>query len=458
MHHPLSLQILSTAEMLTEASPLSPPGPTQENQAHLADQGSVPRIASQPESAVQANLLQLELPPSEMIWQLVRFHERSLLWYHGCYHGPTLRDQLQCHVDTQTDTITASSDYQWTALLFAILAGSLICANDRQLMEWRFRKSDVAKQATRWYKASIICLDRADYAANHSLDAVQAIATLTVSAHSLGFSNKQSVLLGAALKISQSLGIHKLVKNASIDSITPFSTIEDKRRILDREIRRRLWSQICVQDWFCVPSTEACNINPLFATSVKPSNRDFLTMEHVPDDIPTYVSYGNYLNDIARLIAGLQEALASSHTPLTQYERVMEFDAEMRDLATKGRPIYFDVTQPLDRDWQDFVPWARRSLTICFSHKSTCTALLSCFSKDDDLVRACFARSWFTANAIVSVAHSFLKILLNSTYLDCSHDDPQDILDSKLYQLYFRLHSKHVHCCCQDHYQRSETR
>ncbi|KPI36859.1 uncharacterized protein AB675_11808 [Cyphellophora attinorum] len=260
-------------------------------------------------------------------------------------------------------------DPPWSALLFAILAGSIICANDKQLAYWSFRKVDVAKQATRWYNATVKCLEAADFTAKYSLKSVQAIATLTVSAHTLGLSSKQAVLLACATKIAQSLGIHRLSLEPSTDTITSRSRDDDRKEVLERETCRRLWSQLCAQDWFSAPSNDGYSINPLFSTSIKPANRDFITMEIVPDHIPTYVSYGNYLYDIARLLAGLQEALALSHTLLSRYERVIEFDAEMRDLATKQRPIYFNVTEPVDPDWQDFVPWARRSLTICFSHK-----------------------------------------------------------------------------------------
>lgn len=340
--------------------------------AEIARPSDLRKVGPSPgrdDDTAQIKLLQLEIPSIQMVWQLVQFHERCLLWYHGCYHGPTFRTELQRRIDPQTDEISVQDDLQWSALLFAVLSGSLICANDRKLASWNFRKIDIAKQAARWYQASITCLEVADFTARHSLSAVQAIATLSLSAHMLGFSSKQVVLLGAALRIAQSLGIHRLAFDRFLDTITPESTAEQRLDVLSREIRRRLWSQLCVQDWFSAPSTEAYNINPLFATSAKPGNRDFLTMETIPEHIPTYVSYSNYLNDIARLIAGLQEALASSHTALSQYERVVEFDADMRSLATKGRPIYFDITQQVHPSWQDFVPWARRCLTICFSHK-----------------------------------------------------------------------------------------
>ena len=331
-----------------------------------------PRPSSRPSvtRTAQLDLLQLEMPSMQMIGQLVRFHERCLLWYHGCYHGPTFRAELQAKTHPNMETILVDADLQWSGLLFAILAGSLICANDRTLTSWRFKKADIAKQASSWYRAAVSCLNVSNYTAHHSLHAVQAIATLTVSAHTLGLSTEQSVLLGAALKIAQSLGIHRLEFLPSIDVISADSTAEQRQKVLTRETCRRVWSQLCAQDWFSVSVTEAYNINPLFSTSAKPGNRDFLTMEAIPESIPTYVSYGNYLNDIARIIAGLQEALASSHTALTQYKHVLEYDAKMRSLATKDRPVYFNVTEQIDPTWQDFVPWARRSLTICFSHKS----------------------------------------------------------------------------------------
>ncbi|ETI23861.1 hypothetical protein G647_05668 [Cladophialophora carrionii CBS 160.54] len=104
-------------------------------------------------------------------------------------------------------------------------------------------------------------------------------------------------------------------------------------------------------------------------SSTKPSSRDHLTMEPIPPTFPTYISYGNYLFEIAKLMVGHHKATIRSTTPYTKYEQVLAYDAQMRTLAPTGMPRYFHVVEPTHPSWPEWVPWARRSLTICFAHK-----------------------------------------------------------------------------------------
>ncbi|OCT50321.1 hypothetical protein CLCR_07795 [Cladophialophora carrionii] len=84
------------------------------------------------------------------------------------------------------------------------MAGSLTCTTDRRLEQRGFAKSEIVKLLMQWYKAAIFCLNQAEWTMIHSIYSVQAITTLTMSAHPLGGSSELSVLLGAALKIAQS--------------------------------------------------------------------------------------------------------------------------------------------------------------------------------------------------------------------------------------------------------------
>ena len=315
-------------------------------------------------------ILQLQLPNIEQIRNLVDYHERYLLWYHGCYHGPTLRRELEdalleCEDVLQIDGL----NLQWIALLFSIMAGSLACATDHLISEWGFWKGETSKLSKQWYKAAVTCLNQSEYTTNHQIFAVHAITTLSMSAHTLGLSEDLSVLLGAALKIARSLGLDRLKYNPALDSIQEVSTIQQRHRVLRREIGRRLWSQLCVQDWFALPFTGSQCISLTDFTSTKPLNRDHVTMASLPESFPTYISYGNYVYNVAKLIAEHHIATVRSSTPFTKYEQVMEFDARMRNLARKEMPKYFHVTAPIDPSWPEFIPWARRSLTISFAHK-----------------------------------------------------------------------------------------
>lgn len=272
----------------------------------------------------------------------------------------------------QTDGATldiAQLDLQWMALLLSIMAASLVCAPSAQIEEWGFHSVEVPELAAVWFKACINCLNKANFSAKRSIYSVQTIATLAMSAHILDQSAELSVLRGAATQIARSLGLDQLDHDTRLDIVTSASSEADKHMLLQRDTGRRLWFQLCVQDWISLPFTESYIIDPLQFTSCKPANRNFLTMELVDEDCPTYISYTNYLCQIAKLMAKHHEAVLRSSTLLTKYEQTLDYDYRLRALATKAMPKYFHVVEPIDPEWPDWIPWARRSLTVCFAHK-----------------------------------------------------------------------------------------
>lgn len=318
--------------------------------------------------ATSIALLHLHIPDLPQIWYLVDYHEKYLLWYHGCYHGPTFRAELCDALERNDGRLSLDElDLQLVALLFSVMAGSVACASAGMLEAWGFGESDITRLPRQWYEATLTCLHLAGYTRNHSIYAVHAITTLSMSAHPLGFSEELTVLLSAAQKIAQSLQLDRLDSKNGSEVVNETSSEIRRKRILQREIGRRLWSQLCVQDWFSLPSGGSL-IRPNDFTTIKPSNRDHVTMAHIEDTYPTYVSYGNYLNDIAKLMAEHHIDMTRACTPYTRYEKVLSFDKKMRKLA-KEIPGYFSVTTPIHPSWPVFIPWARRSLTICFSHK-----------------------------------------------------------------------------------------
>ncbi|EXJ91472.1 hypothetical protein A1O3_00020 [Capronia epimyces CBS 606.96] len=323
-------------------------------------------------AAAHEAFLQMLLPSLDHIWKLVDYHEVYLLWYHCCYHGPTFRSELESVIAEQEDKTTLNVSrlhLRWLALLFSIMAGSLTCTSDRRLREWGFSKSEAVKLSMQWYKAAISSLNHGEWTSDHDMYSVQAVTTLTMSAHSLGRSAELSVLLGAATKIAQSLGLDRLDYKPALDDIDENSSKAQQDRVLRRELGRKLWSQLCVQDWMSLPFAGSHNIDPSHFTTTRPSSRNHLTMEPFPTTFPTYISYGNYLFDIAKLVVQHRKAMLQSTTPFTKYQHVLHYDTQMRDLATKGMPRYFHVVEPVDALWPEWVHWARSSLTVCFAHK-----------------------------------------------------------------------------------------
>ena len=74
--------------------------------------------------------LQTLVPTKSRISQLVEYHEKFLLWYHGCVHGPTFREDLNKALQGSDVLQLKSLDFRWSALLFSIMTASLTCSSD----------------------------------------------------------------------------------------------------------------------------------------------------------------------------------------------------------------------------------------------------------------------------------------------------------------------------------------
>jgi hypothetical protein len=300
------------------------------------------------------------LPSRLQTFAIARYHCKCLLWYHGSFHSLTFLKDLEKFYDKFNGQIDASDvDMQWVAFLFAVLTGSMTCAPHRTAQSWGFGEWEQETLSKRWFKAATTCLHQADYTAWHSIYAVQAIATLTISAHMLGFSNGQSVMLASAVRIAQSLGLHRLGEEKDNTLTT---------NLINREIGRRVWCQLCTQDWFSIPFSESYLIHRLCFDTDKPRNCREGDMRSLPEGQPTLTSYSRFFYDIAALMPQLQDATMSSNTLYTRYEKILEYDRQLRAFATTHLPYYLQNV-PLDPSWPCHVPWARRSLAISSSHK-----------------------------------------------------------------------------------------
>jgi hypothetical protein len=302
------------------------------------------------------SVLQLLLPSESQVHQLVDYHCDALLWYHGSFYAPTFRAQLEVFWSRLGGQLTSPGiNLQWVALLFSIMTGSLTCAPPAQAQSWGYRNAEQATLSRRWFQAITTCLNRANYTSDISIFSCQAIATGTISAHLLGFSSSQSIYLAAAVRIAQSLGLHRLGTSAS-------GTVTEK------EIGRRVWTQLCTQDWFSIPFSESYLINPLYSASEPPLNCHDHDLLPLPLSVPTITSYCRFLYDIAAIMPQLQDGLMSCNTAYTRYEQVLKWDARLRNLAIKERPPFLSTMQ-IDSSWPAWISWGRRALAISSSHK-----------------------------------------------------------------------------------------
>ncbi|KAL2839645.1 hypothetical protein BJY01DRAFT_27360 [Aspergillus pseudoustus] len=291
-----------------------------------------------PDRASAEAYLRLLLPRRLLLERLVSFHCERVLWYHNSFESDCFQDEVDTFYRVaQGQPGHSSADFQWLALLFAVLCGALACAPRHQAQTWGFPAWEQTSLAQRWFKAVSTCLHHADYTAAHSPYAIQAVATLTMSAHLLGFSNSLSVLIASAARIGQCLGLQQR---------TRFPT--------------GAWRQLCIQDWFSIPFFESYIIS-------RPIRAD-IDADETRNDTPTRSAYSHFFYKVAAVMSSLHDAMKSTHTLYTRYEQVLEHDRRLRMLATQGLPRFLQ-NEPLQPDWPCYVPWARRCLAISLSHK-----------------------------------------------------------------------------------------
>ncbi|KAK5953601.1 hypothetical protein OHC33_005545 [Knufia fluminis] len=302
-------------------------------------------------NAQQTSFLQLLLPRREQIFHLVDYHCSHVLWYHACFHADSFRRELQSHYLGVSGLQLGNIDFRWSALLFSIMAGSML--------------------TRQWYRAALTCLNLADYMWRHHLWSLQSICVLTISGHVLGFSNTQCTLHGAALKIAQGLGLQRLGPEADESILNDHDLTPAKReKIIRHEIGRRVWGQLCNQDWFSIPFSEMYTIQRSHFSTSRPQHIDDRTLLPVPAHEPSSTSFARCINEIAWILPQAHDALTSASTLYTKYEQVLHHDAKMKALEREGMPSFFSMTEPVRPEWPEWIPWARRSLALCFAHKT----------------------------------------------------------------------------------------
>lgn len=94
---------------------------------------------SQSIDTLQISQIQDLLPSKAQAFLLVEYHAEWLLFMHCSFHAQTLRRDLEkFYLNDQGNINMTSSGLQWTALLFAVICGSMTCAKPAQIGDWGF--------------------------------------------------------------------------------------------------------------------------------------------------------------------------------------------------------------------------------------------------------------------------------------------------------------------------------
>jgi hypothetical protein len=88
---------------------------------------------------LQISQIQDMLPSKAQTVILVEYHAEWLLFMHCAFHTPTMRRELEKFYLNDHGIISmTASGLQWTALLFAVICGSMACAKSYQIRDWGF--------------------------------------------------------------------------------------------------------------------------------------------------------------------------------------------------------------------------------------------------------------------------------------------------------------------------------
>ena len=323
-----------------------------ENPIQMAENGYVDARPNE----IERQRLQNLIPSRIQMIQLVDYHEAYLLWYLNCIHGPTFRMELNKALEAPEGVQLKTLDLQWSALLFAILAASIVCTSHSVAHSWGFSKAQKRHLSIQWYEAAISCLQLGDYTARPNVYSIQTIQVLSMSAHTIGFSNKQFVLFGAALKIAQNLGLQRLDYDPDLDEITAGEagiTLSRNDVLIRRETGRRIWAQLCTVDWFSIPSSNMYSINKQHFTTSKPRKVDNETTLSAEGWMPLAIDFGNLLYDIASLLAQFHDSVITLSDPAAKYDQVLKYDSRMRALSISL------LSYPYVDEFTSRPPWTR---------------------------------------------------------------------------------------------------
>ena len=308
------------------------------------------------ESAVQ-------LPTPADARSLVKFHIHHLMWHHNSFHGPTFLEQ--CELFWRT----GRCDHPlWIALYFSVLSSTVnSIKNSRKSIALVNVDLSTTQSAHQLFSTMVQVLYNTHFLNNLSIYSIQAVVISTEVAHNLGLSHLNANLFNAAVRIAECLGIHKIKNHPSL----VMQTKDAWEERVEREVGRRVWCQMLIQDHFAIPFTDTYSISPMHFSTGRPLNADDYDLKDLSPEIPTTSSYGRVLVNLAALMPGLVDGLGPMHRRKShreQYEHILRVDQKMRDIV-KAIPPFLLRPDPV-REAQ--IPWltiARRSLAITAAEK-----------------------------------------------------------------------------------------
>lgn len=310
--------------------------------------------------------LQALMRPLSQVQKLLEYHESHLLWYHDCIHFPTLRQEVARAVQPSGEIEIEHLEPKWCALLFAVMATSLACTDDSTAQSWGISKARKRSMGKCYHRAAVECLQLGNYMAEIHILSVQTIIILNMSAHTHGYSSEQFIMFGISYRIAQCLGLQRLAYDAELDALPPCS--EARRELfVKREIGRRIWIRLCIQDWLSIPNTGMYLLHERQCSTVHPHRIDNEDLMPVEAGVPFAFDLGTYLYNIGRLLTRFHDAMIDVTDEDAGYEQVLRYDARLRVLEVPRN--FIAATEQQAAAWPRWMGWLRMVAAVVHAHK-----------------------------------------------------------------------------------------
>jgi hypothetical protein len=316
--------------------------------------------------------ISVALPDQHSAKSLVSFHINCIAWHHNAIHCPGFLRQCE--------TFWETGQYehpQWISLYCAVLSTSLMCLQNSRMYHETYPISLTQYSPLALFQAMIDLLYASNFLGDITLYSIQAIVISTEVAHNLGMSQLNATLFNAAIRMAECLGLHKIEDNDESDFDEYLETAQDA---LEKEIGRRIWLQMIIQDHFAIPFTDSYGIHPSrYSTSVPRNANDSTVWIAAPDEIPTTSTYNRVLGKIALLMPELFDGMGSLKEPKSaeeQYRHVLDMDTKMRQ-TVRTIPQFLLRQDAILEKQHSWLPCARQSLAITAAEKVTEIAVLS---------------------------------------------------------------------------------
>jgi hypothetical protein len=157
----------------------------------------------------------------------------------------------------------------------------------------------------RFFDASLLALNEANWLESHSLYSTQTILVLCSPANHLGRSDWYLSALAVGIRIAQALNINNLGKDAYPAAEGAVLPSMDPNALILREMCKRIWYQLVIQDWFHLPFNRTSVISANQFNSAVPihcTDESLLspaTLVPLSVEIPTFDSHTTQLLQLA---------------------------------------------------------------------------------------------------------------------------------------------------------------